>query len=241
MTVLPADDPAEPIISLRGVSLGYGETPILNGVTFTVNSNEVVAVTGPNGCGKSTLVRGLVGLIPIHGSADILGVSIGGIHRRSRRRSVLPKAIGYVPQRHTVHGGIPATVREVAMSGLLPGRPWHARFTAEDDSAVDDAIELVGLTDRKHSSLATLSGGQQRRTLIARALVAKPKILVMDEPTAGVDIASQNALVGTLATLRQTGLTMVIVTHELEPLRSLITRTIRVENGRLIDDAEGKS
>jgi zinc transport system ATP-binding protein len=141
-----------------------------------------------------------------------------------------------VPQRHTVGGAIPSTVEEVVGSGRLVHRRWFARTTAADRAAVADAIQAVGLGDRRSAMVATLSGGQQRRVLIARALAGRPDVLIMDEPTAGVDAESQESLVRTLHGLVEQGLTLLIVTHEIAPLRPMLTRVVALDAGRLVSD-----
>jgi zinc transport system ATP-binding protein len=218
-----------PVIALRGVSVGYEDTPTISGIDLEIHAGDVVALVGPNGSGKTTLVRGLLGLADVlAGRVELFGVPSSSFHRRDR--------IGYVPQRHTVGGAIPSTVEEVVGSGRLNQRRWFARPTAADRSAIGDAIDAVGLGDRRRSMVATLSGGQQRRVLIARALAGSPSVLIMDEPTAGVDAQSQQALVRTLLTLVGRGLTLLIVTHEIEPLRPVLTRVVSMRSGRIVHD-----
>jgi zinc transport system ATP-binding protein len=218
-----------PVIVLRDVSVGYDDTAAVSGVDLTVESGDIVALIGPNGSGKSTLVRGLLGLVPVlHGQIELFGVPSSRFSERHR--------IGYVPQRHTVGGAIPSTVEEVVSSGRLVHRRWFARAGAADRSAISEAIEAVGLSDRRKSMVATLSGGQQRRVLIARALAGSPEVLIMDEPTAGVDAESQLALVQTLLSLVERGLTMIIVTHEIAALRPVLTRVLTMTGGRLVRD-----
>lgn len=218
-----------PVIALRGVSVGYEDRPAVTGVDLSVEAGDVLAVVGPNGSGKSTLVRGMLGLATVlAGEVELFGVPAARFDQRHR--------IGYVPQRHTVGGAIPSTVEEVVGSGRLNQRPWYARARAEDRAAVSDAIESVGLTDRRRSMVATLSGGQQRRVLIARALAGRPGVLIMDEPTAGVDAESQQSLVRTLVALVDRGLTLVVVTHEIAPLRPVLTRVVAMRAGRVAHD-----
>ena len=213
------------VVSCRGVSIGYENHPVLTGLDFTLARGEVVAVLGPNGSGKSTLVRGILGLAEIlAGQLELFGIPAASFRDRQR--------LGYVPQRHTVAGGIPVTVREIVSSGRLRRlRPWR-RFTSIDHGAVDGAIETVGLTGCGRDQVATLSSGQQRRVLIARALAADPEVLILDEPTAGVDAASQLALAATLGDLATAGTTILVVTHELGPLEPMITRTVVVRADR---------
>jgi zinc transport system ATP-binding protein len=218
-----------PVIELRGVSVGYDDQAAVSGVDLTVHAGDVLALIGPNGSGKSTLVRGILGLASVlDGEVELFGNPAAKFSERHR--------IGYVPQRHTVGGAIPSTVEEVVGSGRLVHRRWFARAGAADRAAVADAIEAVGLADRPRAMVATLSGGQQRRVLIARALAGRPEVLIMDEPTAGVDAESQQALVRTLHSLVQRGLTLVIVTHEIAPLRPVLTRVVAMSGGHLVSD-----
>ena len=161
-------------------------------VDLTVAAGEAVAVLGSNGSGKTTLARGLLGLATVlGGEVEVLGAPVGRLRERGR--------VGYVPQRHTVSGAVPATVREVVAVGRLARLGLFRRLGAADRAAVGEAVEAVGLADRLDEPVAALSGGQQRRVLVARALAAEPELLIMDEPTAGVDAASQEALAGVLA------------------------------------------
>ncbi|REE99320.1 metal ABC transporter ATP-binding protein [Thermomonospora umbrina] len=200
---------------------------VLRGVDLRVEPGEVLALLGANGSGKSTLIRALLGLVPLAGgSTEIYGVPPSRF--RDWRR------IGYVPQRLTVGGGVPATVREVVSSGRIARRSRLRPFsTAADKEAVRRALESVGLTDRASHPAQRLSGGQQQRVLIARALAGEPDTFVMDEPTAGVDTASQAALAETLHTLVAQGRTIVLVAHELGPLEPLISRAVVLETGRV--------
>jgi zinc transport system ATP-binding protein len=209
-----------PIVSLRGAAIGYTGRPVLRDVDFDVRAGEVVAILGPNGSGKSTLVRGLVGLAPL----------LAGSLRVSKR-------LGYVPQRHSVGGGVPATVEEVVASGrltkrrFLPGLP--AMLPALDRGVVCDAIATVGLTEKIGQAVSSLSGGQQRRVLIARALAGEPDVLVMDEPFAGVDGPNQEILATTLGSLVSGGVTLIVVTHELGPINGLVDRTVVIQHGQI--------
>lgn len=189
----------------------------------------MVGLLGPNGSGKSTIVRALLGLTPLQrGSVEVFGVE------RHRFRDW--HRVGYVPQRQTVAGGIPSTVTEVVASGRLHKVRPFVRNRPADRVAVRAAIETVGLTERASHSIATLSGGQQRRALIARALASEPDLLVLDEPTAGVDHLNQEALAATLGLLRERGTTIILITHELGPAAPLVTRSLTLRNGQITHD-----
>jgi zinc transport system ATP-binding protein len=220
---------APPVLALHRVDIGYGDTPVVRDVDLVVHPGETVAVLGANGSGKTTLVRGVLGLATVMaGRLELFGVPAG--HFRERYR------IGYVPQRHTVGTAVPATVREVVASGRLARRGWLGRTTSADRGAVTDAVATVGLAERVDASVSALSGGQQRRVLIARALAAEPDVLVMDEPTAGVDVASQEALALTLGVLADRGTTLVVVTHEVGALRDIVRRAVVLRDGQVSYD-----
>jgi len=217
-----------PVIELRGAAMAYDGRTAVSGVDLRVDAGEVVAVLGANGSGKSTLVRAVVGLLPLAaGELDLFGTPIGRFRQRTR--------IGYVPQRGGASTGVPATVREVVATGRLAltgvRRPRQA-----DRDAVERAIGTVGLRSRADDSVGTLSGGQQQRVLIARALTCDPELLVLDEPTAGVDLVSQQALATTLGALVPRGTTIVLVAHELGPMHPLITRAVTMADGRVLHD-----
>ena len=218
-----------PVIELRGAAFGYGEHAVVTDVDLTVRRGEIVAVLGPNGAGKSTLMKGILGLNE-HLAGTIRLFDEDADVKRDRAR------VGYVPQRHTLSASIRATAEEIVATGRLPRLGWLGRLKATDRQVVARALELVGLGDRAAAEVTTLSGGQQRRVLIARALAGQADVLVMDEPTAGVDAASQHVLADVLARLVGRGVTMVIVTHELGALERILTRIVVVDAGHVTFD-----
>ncbi|WP_148575673.1 metal ABC transporter ATP-binding protein [Nocardioides caldifontis] len=206
-----------------------GGRPVLRGVDLTVTAGEVVAVLGANGSGKSTLVRTVLGLAPLRrGSVELFGAPVDRF--RDWRR------VGFVPQRVTATAGVPASVWEVVASGRLAHRPLVGPMRRRDREATRDALEAVGLADRARDGVATLSGGQQQRVLIARALAGRPELLVLDEPTAGVDLAQQDAFAGILGRLVERGTTIVLVAHEMGPMEPLVGRTVVMRDGRIAYD-----
>ncbi|MEO9151650.1 MAG: metal ABC transporter ATP-binding protein [Lapillicoccus sp.] len=218
-----------PIISLRSATFGYADRAVVSDVTLDVRLGEVVAVLGPNGSGKSTLVRGLLGLTEhLGGDLELFGVPRERFHDHAR--------VGYVPQRHTLSTSVRATAEEIVATGRLVRQSWFGRPNREDQSVIDRALEVVGLADRARADVTTLSGGQQRRVLIARALASQPDVLVMDEPTAGVDSASQHVLAQVLGRLAAQGVTMLIVTHEMDAFLDVVTRVVVVDDGHVAFD-----
>jgi zinc transport system ATP-binding protein len=215
-----------PALCLSGASIGYDDVPVVQQVDLAVHRGEAVAVLGSNGSGKTTLARGILGLAPVlAGTVEVLGAPVGRLPERGR--------VGYVPQRHTVSGAVPATVIEVVAVGRLARLGLFRRLGAADRAAVAEAVAAVGLADRLGDPVASLSGGQQRRVLVARALAAEPELLLMDEPTAGVDAASQESLAGVLTRVKAAGTTLVVVTHETGPLTGVLDRAVVVDSGRI--------
>jgi zinc transport system ATP-binding protein len=219
------------VFELEHGRVELGGRAILDDVSVSVDEGEFVAVLGPNGAGKSTLVRTLVGLVPLSaGTLTVFGTPISRFHDWPR--------IGYVPQRLAVGGGVPATVREVVASGRVGRQGRFRRTSSSDRAAVEHALEDVGMAHRARESVSVLSGGQQQRVLIARALAGEPEVLVLDEPTAGVDADSQDTLAGALGHLSNAGGSVVLVAHELGPLASLIRRAVVLRDGHVVSDGE---
>ncbi|WP_332644717.1 metal ABC transporter ATP-binding protein [Aeromicrobium sp.] len=218
----------KPLVA-RGVTVSFEGRDVLRGVDLEVGEGEFVALLGSNGSGKSTLVRAAIGLVPMSaGTVELFGTPLADF--RERRR------LGYVPQRSRAVAGVPATVREVVASGRLAYRPYVGRNSSTDNAAIAAAIARVGLADRSRSALDELSGGMQQRALIARALATEAELLVMDEPTAGVDHENQQVLAELLGGLVKEGASILLVAHELGPLRQLIDRAVVLDAGTVVYD-----
>jgi zinc transport system ATP-binding protein len=216
-----------PAIAVTDGVVAYGGRPVLHRVCVRVDRGEVVALLGANGSGKSTLIRAALGLAPLSsGRVELFGTPLGRFRQWSR--------IGYVPQRIGAGGGVPATVREVVSAGRLGRRRFLSPARPADVDAVRRAIAAVGLADRAGDPVATLSGGQQQRTLIARALAGEPELLILDEPTAGVDAASQRAFADALRAFVAAGGTVLLVAHELGPLEPLVSRAVVLHHGEVV-------
>jgi zinc transport system ATP-binding protein len=217
------------VVDVRHCSVAYDGRPVLRDVSLSVQAGQVVAVLGANGSGKSTLVRAVLGLVPSRaGTVELFGVPL--------RRFSHWERVGYVPQRMGAGSGVPATVGEVVAAGRLARRGILRPARSADRAAVRAALEAVGLADRTGEPVGTLSGGQQQRVLIARALAGRPDLLILDEPTAGVDAASQEAFADALRHFVAGGGTAVLVAHELGPLHPLIDRAVVVHHGRIAHD-----
>jgi zinc transport system ATP-binding protein len=216
------------VLAAHDLTVERGGLPVLRGVDMSVRSGEAVALMGGNGSGKSTLVRTLLGLLPYRrGTVTLFGSPLHDFGDWSR--------IGYVPQRSLVLlGG--SKVKEVVAAGRLARRRLLRPLSRVDREAVHEAITLVGLSDQLNADIARLSAGQQQRVLIARALAGEPDLLVLDEPTSGVDVEHQRVLAKVLAGLLAAGNSMVVVLHEVGPLGSLIDRAVVLSDGRVVHD-----
>lgn len=220
---------SDQVVAVRDVSVELGGRPVLRGIDLAVRAGEVITVLGANGSGKSTLVRAVLGLVPTaRGEIMLFGTP------RDRFRDW--RRVGFVPQRATAAAGVPATVTEVVAAGRLSHRRPFLPLGRSDRAAVRAAIEAVGLGDKAHEGVSTLSGGQQQRALIARALAGEPDLLVLDEPTAGVDVRSQQAFAEALGGLVARGATVVLVAHELGPMADLVDRAVVMRDGRVAYD-----
>jgi zinc transport system ATP-binding protein len=218
-----------PVIDVRRAVVQLAGRSVLGGVDLHVEQGEFVALLGANGSGKSTLVRAVVGLAPMRsGSVALFGRPLEEF--RDWRR------LGYVPQRLTATSGVPATVAEVVAEGRLSRASAFRPLSRADRAAVGNALEAVGMADRAQDSLARLSGGQQQRVLIARALAGEPEALILDEPTAGVDVPSQQTFAEVMETLAAGGTTVLLVAHGLGPLRPLVQRAVVLRHGQVVHD-----
>lgn len=226
MSPLPDDAAA---VEVTDLSVDLGGRLVLRGIDLRIRSGEVVAVLGTNGSGKSTLIRTMVGLLPAaRGQVELFGTAVPRFRQWYR--------VGYVPQRVTAASGVPATVYEVVTSGRLARRRLFRPLSATDREAITNSLEVVGLADRGKDAVSELSGGQQQRVLIARALAGEPDLLILDEPTAGVDLTSQAVFTSAVRTLVQRGTTVVLVSHDLGPMDELIDRCIVLRNGLVAYD-----
>jgi ABC-type Mn2+/Zn2+ transport system ATPase subunit len=208
------------LIDLQDVSLGYGGIAVLTEVRLAIHRGEFMALVGPNGAGKTTLLRGVLGLVP---------VLAGRIDYHFDRSTSPP---GYVPQRDTLDPIFPLSAFEVVLMGTYATLP-PLRFAGRAQRQLASrCLEEVGLAALAKRQFWELSGGQKQRVLIARALAAEPEVLFLDEPTAGVDHAAEDAIIALIAHLNRTaGLTVVLVSHHLARIRSEVQSAVWVEDG----------
>jgi len=194
-----------PVVELRDVWVRYGEVPVLEGVDLSVRQHDFLGIIGPNGGGKSTLLKTILGLVsPVRGEVRVFGDS----PERARRD------IGYVAQRLVFDRDFPASVWDVVLMGRQGVRGMAKRYAASDMAAAEKCLERVGMLGARRTQIGRLSGGEQQRVFIARALVGEPRILLLDEPLASVDPAMQSDMYELLEELRRS-LTIVMVSHDI--------------------------
>jgi zinc transport system ATP-binding protein len=219
-----------PVVVASGIRFAYGRGPaVLDGIELVVERGEFVGIAGPNGGGKTTLVRLLVGLErPAAGRVELFGEPPDRAHRGSR--------IGYLPQRVVLGLDAPITVRELVTAGRTPLRGLLRPLVPDDHRAIHEAIERVGLSASADRALQTLSGGQRQRAFIAKALAGDPELLILDEPTTGVDARAQETLAALLDRLRrELGVTILYVSHEFGAIEPHVERLV-VVRGTIVFD-----
>jgi len=220
----------EAIISFEGVSLGYGRRRVVSDVSFGILRNDFLGIVGPNGAGKTTLVRAILG---------ILRPSAGRIVRRSNGNGTL--RMGYVPQRDTLEPILPFTVADVVMMGRFRTMGLIRRPSKVDHEKVEEVIRHVDLQELATHPFGDLSGGQKQRTLIARALAAEPGVLVLDEPTNGMDLTSRTAILELIKRLHSEGdLTVIMVSHLLSDVANYVRRIAIVEESFFLVGTTGE-
>jgi zinc transport system ATP-binding protein len=214
-----AGDDEAPLVDVRGLTFGYAATPVVEDVDLRVDRGEYVGIVGPNGSGKSTLLRLVLGLHePDSGSAELLGHPARAFAERER--------IGYVAQDVTEdEKRMPITVSEVVLMGRFP-HAGYGRVTAADRERARDALETVGIGHLADRRITALSGGQRQRAYIARALAGEAELLVLDEPTVGVDAESVDAFFDLLDDLVADGLTVLLVEHDIGAVIEHASRVI---------------
>lgn len=203
----------DPVLELSGVTLGYPGVIALENVAIKVWRGEFIGIIGPNGSGKSTILKGILGLIPLlQGEIRVLqndGSKVRGVRQR----------IGYVPQKNRNETTFPALVKEVVLMGLYAQIGWFRRPDRLHKRQVDEALDRVGMLEFRDYNLGDLSGGQQQRVMIARAIVSHPELLLLDEPTAAIDISAQFSVLELLSQLnREQHLTVLMVTHDVNEI-----------------------
>ena len=206
----PASSQPAPLVRLDRLSCGYGHHPVLTDVSLTIGHSEFTGIVGPSGSGKTTLLRVLLGAVP---------PSAGRFWRDDAVR------IGYVPQVETVNWSFPVTVREVVLMAARNGRllPWAS---ADEKRRAGAVLERLGIGDLAGRHIRELSGGQQQRVFLARALLSEPNLLLLDEPTSGVDVRTRHDVLHLLSGLCRTGVSIVLTTHDLNGIAAHLPKLL---------------
>ena len=211
-------------LSVHSLTVAYNRKPVLWDVEYEAPDHSLIAVVGPNGAGKSTLIKAVLGLIPVaSGAVEFWGKPL----RRVRRQ------VGYVPQRGSVDWDFPVSALEVVAMGRYGMLGWLRPVTRQHRDAALACLDQVGMADLADRQISQLSGGQQQRVFLARALAQEARLYFMDEPFAGVDAATERAIVDVLRRLRAEGRTVIVVHHDLSTVADYFDQVLLL-NGRVI-------
>jgi ABC-type Mn2+/Zn2+ transport system ATPase subunit len=215
-------DSREPIIRFDHASFGFPGVIALKDISFSINAGEFVGVIGPNGSGKTTLCKAVLGLMaPVEGHLHIFDCACDELRCHHRAK------IGYLPQKGVVDRNFPVTVLETVMMGRYGALGLFKRPGLKDQVIAIESLTHVGMERHKDTALGHLSGGQQQRVFIARALAQQPKVLLLDEPTTGLDITAQHNVIELVEHLHdELGLTVLLITHDINMIRSRVDRLV---------------
>jgi zinc/manganese transport system ATP-binding protein len=216
----------QPVVEFDAAAVAFGQRTLWHSASFSLAPGQFVGLIGPNGTGKSTLLRVLLGQVPLaRGSVRVLGKAPGRGN----------PAIGYVPQRRTLTADMSVRAYDLVMLGLVGNRWGFGPASAAERQAVDDAISAVGASAYAQRPVGLLSGGEQQRLQIAQALLTNPKLLLLDEPLASLDLKSQHEIVHLVEKLRlERNITVVLVAHDLNPLLEMLDGIVFILDGRVI-------
>lgn len=202
-------------LSVQNVTLGYEGRPVVEGLSFTVGSGDYLYILGENGSGKSTLIKAILGLHP-------------AMEGEIRWEGLKPSEIGYLPQQTDVQRDFPASVIEIVRSGLISRGGLRPFYTKEEKALADANMERLGITHLARRCYRELSGGQQQRVLLARALCAARKMLLLDEPVAGLDPGASEEMYELVAGLNREGITILMVSHDLQAAEKYARHILRI-------------
>jgi manganese/zinc/iron transport system ATP- binding protein len=211
-------------LEIHDLTVSYHRRPVLWNVDLVVPKGKLVGIIGPNGAGKSTLIKAIMGLMPM---------SSGWVQVFGRPVETQRDKVGYVPQRESVDWNFPVTAMDVVLMGRYGSVPWYKRIGRKDKELAHHALQQVGMMPFADRQISNLSGGQQQRVFLARALVQDSQVYLMDEPFAGVDAATESAIVKLLQDLRAAGKTVLVVNHDLQTAREYFDMLILL-NMRLV-------
>ncbi|NTU46558.1 metal ABC transporter ATP-binding protein [Candidatus Roizmanbacteria bacterium] len=225
----------EPLIEVSNLYYAYNDTPVLDHISFSIEKGSYVGIIGPNGGGKTTLLKILLGLLqPKSGTVRVLSKSVSDLKDKYR--------IGYVPQRVAdTNIQFPATVQELVESGLTPKKPFFGTLSLKDKKRIEEVMHLARIEPYKNRLISKLSGGERQRVYVARALVSEPQILLLDEPFVGIDVASQNQFYTLLQELNtKEKLTILFVSHDIDVISSQVKQLLCL-NKRIVCKGEPQS
>ena len=220
------DPDAQPLVELKQVTTGYNRSRVLDDVNLRVMPGDFVGLLGPSGSGKTTLLRTILGAVPARSGE----VRVDGKQVRGRRNRA-----GYVPQLETIDWNFPVTVEETVMMGRTMSNAWFPWFKKQERQLAYDMMERLGIAGLAKRHIRQLSGGQQQRVFLARALVSNPNLLLLDEPTAGVDVKTRDDVMHLLHDLNHAGVTIILSTHEINTVAVHLPRIVCL-NGTIVAD-----
>lgn len=201
------DQSAPPMVDLRGIRCGYDEKVVFEGIDLSIPRGLYTGVVGPSGSGKTTLLKVMLGVVPVaEGDVVVAGQRVNGD---------TPRGVGYVPQIETVNWNFPVTVEQVVLMGRNREMGWLPWPSREDRRVALDLLDHLGIRQYAHRQIRALSGGEQQRVFLARALISRPRLLILDEPTSGVDLKTQHHILHLLSQLNREGVTVILTTHDL--------------------------
>ncbi|MQG45585.1 MAG: metal ABC transporter ATP-binding protein [SAR202 cluster bacterium] len=198
--------PGEPIVEIKAVTCGYEKQQVLTDVSLTIMPGDFVGLLGPSGSGKTTLLRTVLGAVDLY-EGEVLVNGVATTKKRPR--------VGYVPQLETIDWNFPVTVQEVVMMGRTMENKLFPWYRKEEKDLAAEMMSRLGILDLADRHIRELSGGQQQRVFLARALISSPQLLLLDEPTSGVDIKTRDDVMHLLHDLNHDGVTIIITTHEI--------------------------
>lgn len=208
-------------ITVENLQVNYHQQVALESVSVELPAGKITGIIGPNGSGKTTFLKAVLGIVtPVTGSVRFFGETLDKVRQQ----------VAYVPQRESVDWDFPISVYDVVSMGRLNPKKWWQRVGSEDLRIIQDALAQVNLTELQHRQIGQLSGGQQQRVFLARALAQQASLIVMDEPFVGVDVASQDAILKVLQTLRDAGKSIVIVHHDLSTVATYFDYVVLLNN-----------
>lgn len=216
MTTIQRESCHRDIITLDNVSFSYQKKDILKNMSFSVKERDFIGLIGTNGAGKTTTLRLIVGLLkPTSGKISLFGEPIDSFKAWEK--------IGYVPQKNHLNPLFPATVKEVVLSGLKRKNNWFGRTTKDDLEKCHDALMAMGVEDLAEKRIGELSGGQQQRVFLARALINNPSLLILDEPTIGIDVQTQKSFFHMIKHMHQHhNITFLMVSHDMDMIKGYL-------------------